>query len=77
MENDAVFLPVAAVRLGVSVATIQRLCHRGAMKFVRVGASMRIPKAELERVAREGAQYPDSKKFGLKAGTTGPGRSAK
>ena len=59
MNDEMLPLPVAAVRLGISVATVQRLCHRGAMKFIRIGRQMKISQEELERVAREGAQYPE------------------
>lgn len=58
--KPAYLSPVAfAQHFGVSYMTVNRLMHTGAVKWIRVGRSMRIPVAELERFtkAAEGASY--------------------
>jgi excisionase family DNA binding protein len=42
-----------ADHFAVSKMTIYRLCHSGEVRWVRVGAVMRIPVAELRRYARD------------------------
>lgn len=40
----------AAERLGVSTATIHRLINNGEINAFRVGGSVRIPAAEIDRI---------------------------
>lgn len=42
-----------AQHFGVSKMTIYRLCHEGAVQWIPVGRSMRIPVAELQRFKRD------------------------
>ncbi len=48
----------------VSRMTTYRLLHQGAVKWVRVGRSMRIPVSELERFAKDGERAAYSEVWG-------------
>lgn len=53
-DNTPRFLTMkeAAERLAVSPSTISRACKVGTMPHIRIGASVRIPRAEIERIER-------------------------
>jgi excisionase family DNA binding protein len=44
----------AAERWGVSVCTVRRWIKKGLIRVVVLGGQTRIPRAEVERVARHG-----------------------
>lgn len=44
----------AASSLGVSQEFVKRLYRRGELRAVHLGRAVRIPRYEIERVAREG-----------------------
>ncbi len=44
----------AAAALGVSLPTLHALMNQGALPFVKIGSSTRIPKAELEKAMKNG-----------------------
>lgn len=46
----------AAVALQVSPRTIDRLIARGQLEAIRVGGSVRIPRAELVRISTTGTR---------------------
>lgn len=47
-----------AERLAVSTATVHNLCARGRLRFVRVGAAVRIDPASLEAFLASGGDSP-------------------
>jgi excisionase family DNA binding protein len=55
MERQLLRIGEVAEALGLSKATTYRLIARGALRAVRVGSRLRVPAAEIDRVAREGA----------------------
>jgi len=44
----------AATALAISVTTLNRLMSHDMIKYTRIGHALRIPAAEVERVAAEG-----------------------
>ena len=49
----------ASEYLSVSVSTLRRLMKRGQLPFVRVGRSVRLRLADLNRSANVGAEWND------------------
>ena len=49
----------AAQVLDVSRSTIYTLMREGRLRFVMIGSDRRIPREELERLAREGTGKPE------------------
>lgn len=45
-----------AIALGISRSRLYHLIHEGTIRTITVGARLRVPKAELERIAGEGAR---------------------
>lgn len=55
-EEDLLTPAEAAKALRVSTETVRRWCRRGAVRHHRVGGQWRIPRAEVERILREGVE---------------------
>ena len=67
MDRGLVSASQAAHTLGVSVDTIRRLIEAGDLKAVRIRTRLLLPRAEIERVVRDGTggdQSPETRERG-------------
>ena len=67
MDRGLVSARQAAHTLGVSVDTIRRLIEAGDLKAVRIRTRLLLPRAEIERVVRDGTgcdQSPEARERG-------------
>ena len=67
MDRGLVSARQAAQTLGVSVDTIRRLIEAGDLKAVRIRTRLLLPRAEIERVVRDGTggdQSPETRERG-------------
>ena len=53
-------LSEAAKRLGVSPKTLERRIKKKEIKVIKFGRLVRIPDAEVRRLASDGCTHPDS-----------------
>ena len=51
---DLISMRDAAVQLGITAMTLHRWCHKGKIQAVKVGTYRAIPKAEIERLKKNG-----------------------
>ena len=52
--DDFLTVPEVAIVLRISKMTVYRMLHKEVIDSIRVGRSFRIPRAEVERVLRQG-----------------------
>ena len=62
VERTSFSVAEVATRWGLSEMTIRRLVDSGDLKAINIGASQRIPRAEVERAELHGAGTPRPRK---------------